>query len=259
MDVSLSFFKIPSIGFIRALKSGFNGISENPTPRFKNLLSYGNSAVCFLVVTNPVTLALNPDSMQAQPYEHTGDTDLDALLKGDAKAFERIVEQESPRLFRMIMRIVQDEDEARSVMQETYLQAYKRLDTFRRESKFSTWLYAIGLNLARAALRKMRRFDALDEEKIDRLQPSFSNGIIAESVETWNPQKMAERSERKALVHKAIDELPVDYRTVITLRDIEELSTTEVAQALDISEGAVRVRLHRARHALRKLLDQYFR
>ncbi len=197
--------------------------------------------------------------MPVQPKDTSGDIDLDALLNGDPIAFERIVQQESPRLFRMIMRIVQDEDEARSVMQETYLQAYKRLDTFRRESKFSTWLYAIGLNLARASLRKMKRFDALEEDKIDRLQPSYTGGMFTESPEAWNPQKMAERSERKALVHSAIAELPVDYRTVLTLRDIEELSTTEVAQTLNISEGAVRVRLHRARQALRSLLDQYFR
>ena len=75
--------------------------------------------------------------MQVHPRESSGDIDLDALLNGDTKAFESLVQKESPRLFRMIMRIVGDEDEARSVMQETYLQAYKRLDTFRRESKFS--------------------------------------------------------------------------------------------------------------------------
>lgn len=197
--------------------------------------------------------------MQVQPRRSSGDIDLDALLKGDAKAFEMLVQKESPRLFRMIMRIVQDEDEARSVMQETYLQAYKRLDTFRREAKFSTWLYAIGLNLARASLRKMKRFDALEEDQIDRLQPSFSNGMFSENTEAWNPQKLTEKAERKQLVHDAIAKLPSDYRTVLTLRDIEELSTTEVAQVLDVSEGAVRVRLHRARQALRKILDQYFR
>jgi len=198
--------------------------------------------------------------MQAQSGDKpSGDINLDALLSGDAAAFEQLVQQESPRLFRMIMRIVQDEDEARSVMQETYLQAYKRLATFRRESKFSTWLYAIGLNLARGSLRKLKRFDTLEEDAIDRLQPNFSNGMFSDSLETWNPQKMAELSERKHLVHQAIDRLPADYRTVLTLRDIEELSTSEVAQVLDISEGAVRVRLHRARQALRKLLDRHFR
>lgn len=187
-----------------------------------------------------------------------GDVDLDALLAGDKAAFEKVVLKESPRLFRMIMRIVQDEDEAKSVMQETFLQAYKRLSTFRRESKFSTWLYAIGLNLARASLRKLKRLDTLDEETIQRMQPVFSNGMYAESYESWNPQKIAEKAERKNIVHKAINQLPDDYRAIVTLRDIEELSTTEVAEILDISEGAVRVRLHRARNALRKLLDQYF-
>ena len=187
-----------------------------------------------------------------------GDVDLDALLAGDKAAFEKVVLKESPRLYRMIMRIVQDEEEARSVMQETFLQAYKRLSTFRRESKFSTWLYAIGLNLARASLRKLKRFDTLDEETIQRMQPTFSNGMFAESYESWNPQKIAEKAERKDIVHKAISQLPDDYRATVTLPDIEELSTTEVAEILDISEGAVRVRLHRARNALRKILDQYF-
>lgn len=196
--------------------------------------------------------------MNSLTNDTEGEIDLDALLAGDKTAFEKVVLKESPRLFRMIMRIVQDEDEARSVMQETFLQAYKRLSTFRRESKFSTWLYAIGLNLARASLRKLKRFDSLDEEAIDRMQPVFSNGMYADSYETWNPQKIAERKERKDLVHKAISQLPTDYRAIVTLRDIEELSTSEVADVLEISEGAVRVRLHRARQALRKLLNQYF-
>lgn len=196
--------------------------------------------------------------MQTGEKDHGSEIDLEALLSGDAAAFERVVHQESPRLFRMIMRIVRDEDEAKSVLQETFLQAYKRLGTFRRESKFSTWLYAIGLNLARAALRKLRRFDTLEENQIDRLQPSFSNGMQTDQSEAWNPQKLAEQAERKRIVHEAIAKLPEDYRMVITLRDIEEMSTIEVAQVLDISEGAVRVRLHRARQAMRKLLDQHF-
>ena len=197
--------------------------------------------------------------MRSLLNDKEGEIDLDSLLNGDKATFEKVVLKESPRLFRMILRIVQDEDEARSVMQETFLQAYKRLDSFRRESKFSTWLYAIGLNLARASLRKLKRFDALDDDNIDRLQPAFSSGMYVDSYETWNPQKIAERAERKELVHKAINQLPSDYRTIVTLRDIEELSTTEVAEVLEISEGAVRVRLHRARQALRALLDQYFR
>jgi RNA polymerase sigma-70 factor (ECF subfamily) len=184
--------------------------------------------------------------------------DLEALLAGDAQAFERLVQQETPRLYRVILRIVHDEDEARSVLQETFLQAYKRLHTFRRESKLTTWLYAIGINQARSAQRKARRLQSLTEQDLDRMQPNFADGMHAEQYGAWNPQKLAEQAERKRIVHEAIQQLPPDYRTVVMLRDIEELSTEEVAQMLDISNGAVRVRLHRARHALRRLLDRHF-
>ncbi len=185
--------------------------------------------------------------------------DPEAVLRGDPQAFEQLVRQESPRLYRVIVRLVRDEDEAQSVMQETFLQAYKRLPTFRGESKLTTWLYAIGINLARASLRKARRTTSLSEEEIERLQPRFVAGMYAEPYEAWNPHRTAERAERRRLVHEAIERLPDDYRSIVTLRDIEGLSTAEAARILEISEGAARVRLHRARQALRKLLDGYFR
>jgi RNA polymerase sigma-70 factor (ECF subfamily) len=184
--------------------------------------------------------------------------DLQALLQGDHAAFEQLVRQESPRLYHVLLRLLRDEDETRSVMQETFLQAYQRLDTFRGEAKVTTWLYAIGINQARSALRKRRRTDTLEEQDIERLQPAFERGMYAQPVAAWNPQQQAERSERQALVRAAIDRLPPDYRTVVILRDLEELSTAETAQILEISEGAVRVRLHRARQALRALLDRHF-
>lgn len=184
--------------------------------------------------------------------------DVEAILQGDRRAFEQLVRVESPRLFRVILRILRDEDEAQSVMQETFLQAYQRLDTFRGEAKLTTWLYAIGVNLARAALRKRRRYQTLEEGDIDGLQPQFTKGMFSQKPEVWNPQKVAEQSDRHRLVHEAIDQLPEDYRMVIVLRDIEELSTEEAAQVLGISNGAARVRLHRARHALRALLSKHF-
>ncbi|NNE69482.1 MAG: sigma-70 family RNA polymerase sigma factor [Rhodothermales bacterium] len=185
--------------------------------------------------------------------------DVDALLAGDATAFEQLVRQESPRLFRVINRVVNDEDEAESLMQETFLQAYQRLDTFRRESKFTTWLYAIGINLARGSLRKSKRLSPLDEAAVERMQPDFSGGMYVDQAESWNPHRLAELSQRRELVHQAIAQLPDDYRAIVTLRDIEELPTDEVARILEISNGAARVRLHRARQALRKLLDSHIR
>ena len=165
--------------------------------------------------------------------------------------------QESPRLFRVINRIVNDTEEAESLMQETFLQAWQRLDTFRRESKITTWIYAIGINLARAWLRKAKRFGEYDEAAIERLQPEFSGGMYTDHYESWNPLRLAELAERKELLHKAIAELPEDYRTIVTLRDIEEIDTDEVARILEISNGAARVRLHRARQALRGILDNH--
>lgn len=190
--------------------------------------------------------------------ERARSLDVAAILQGDRHAFEELVRVESPRLFRVILRIIHDEDEAQSIMQETFLQAYQRLDTFRGESKLTTWLYAIGINLARAALRKQRRYQTLEEGDIEGLQPQFSKGMYAQKPEAWNPHKITEEADRRRLVHEAINKLPEDYRMVILLRDIEELSTDEAAEILDISNGAARVRLHRARQALRTLLSNHF-
>ena len=181
-----------------------------------------------------------------------------AVLEGDRAAFEAWVRQESPRLYRMIVRILGDEDEARSAMQETFLQAYQRLHTFRGDAKLTTWLYAIGLNQARAARRKLQRQRVLEEADIERLQPPFRLGMYVERYAQWSPERLAELDERRRLVRQAIDRLPDDYRLVVILRDIEELSTAEAARVLELSEGAVRVRLHRARQALRALLDTHF-
>ena len=184
--------------------------------------------------------------------------DVQAILSGDVRAFEELVRQESPRLYRVIVRIVRDPDEARNVLQETFLQALRGLHAFRGDARLTTWLYGIGINQARAALRRNRRYQTLEEEDIDRLQPSFRSGAYADRMRHWNPDRVTEHRERQRLVRDAIDQLPENYREIVILRDMEELSTAETARILEISEGAVRVRLHRARQALRALLDRHF-
>lgn len=186
------------------------------------------------------------------------EVDLSALLSGDRKEFEKVVRQESPRLFKVLLRYVRDEDEARSIMQETFLQAFEGLDSFRGDSKFTTWLYSIGINQARSRFRKEKRHNLLSEDEIDRLQPSFSRGRYTQNYEPWQPDEVASRSERQRLVREAIAELPDNYRVVVELRDIQEFSTDETAEILGMTSGAVRVRLHRARQALRALLEPYF-
>ncbi|MEM6647988.1 MAG: sigma-70 family RNA polymerase sigma factor [Bacteroidota bacterium] len=187
------------------------------------------------------------------------DFDVQALRRGDAKAFEALVRSETPRLFRMIVRMIRDEDDAKSVLQETFLQAYQRIDTFRGDSKVTTWLYAIGLNQARAYLRKAKRYATLEEQDLERLQPNFRKGRYDPQPVAWDPGKITELNERQRLVHAAIDQLPPDYKQVVLLRDIEGLSTDEAAQIVGVSPGALRVRLHRARQALRTLLERHMR
>jgi RNA polymerase sigma-70 factor (ECF subfamily) len=153
--------------------------------------------------------------------------------------------------------MIRDEDEAKNLTQETFLQAIKNIESFRGEAKVSTWLCSIAINLARAHLRKARRYDVMAEEDLEGLLPTF--GFLGQGREVyreWHPEKYTEQEERVKMVHDALEKLPEDYRVVIVLRDLEELSTQEVAELLDTSEGAVRVRLHRARQALRKLLDR---
>ncbi|MEQ9105412.1 MAG: sigma-70 family RNA polymerase sigma factor [Rhodothermales bacterium] len=189
------------------------------------------------------------------PTNDPSPVDIEALLAGNRTEFEKLVIQESPRLFRILVRMLGDDDEARSIMQETWLQAWQRLDSFRRESKLTTWLYAIGINLARGVLRKAKRTRPLDEHDVGHLQPSFNRGMFEHHVDAWSPEQFAILADRKQVVHDAIDRLPDDYREVVIMRDIEEMDTDDVARALDLSNGAVRVRLHRARQALRALLQ----
>lgn len=183
--------------------------------------------------------------------------DLKALQQGDSAAFEMLVRAESPRLFRFLMRLLRDEEAAQSVMQETFLQALQQIHKFRGASRLTTWLYGIALNQARMRLRQNRRYATMDEADLDRLQPAFSRGMYAQRYRPWPPDVLAEREDLQRLIRKAIDQLPDRYREIILLRDIEELPTEEVARLLHLSEGAVRVRLHRARQALWALLSVY--
>lgn len=182
--------------------------------------------------------------------------DIDALKARDPGAMDRLVREESGLVFRCVGRLIRDEDEVRNLTQETFLQAIQNIESFRGEAKVSTWLCSIAINLARAFLRKARRYDVMPEEDLEGLLPTFGFlGQAREEYREWNPEKFTEQEERVKMVRDALDRLPEDYKTVIVLRDLEELSTQEVAELLDASEGAVRVRLHRARMALRKLLD----
>ena len=196
----------------------------------------------------------------AEPAEDPDESLLIQRLRdGDESAYEEVVRTQGSRLFAAARRFLQNEQDAQDVVQEALLSAFKAIDRFAGQSRLATWLHRITVN---AALMKLRSRKRSAERSIDELLPKFlEDGHRADVAGTWtvaDDSAVLDRETRE-VVRKRIDELPESHRTVLLLRDIEERSTGETAELLGISPGAVKVRLHRARQALRTLLDPFMR
>jgi RNA polymerase sigma-70 factor (ECF subfamily) len=181
------------------------------------------------------------------------------LRAGDDAAYRELVVTYGGRLLAVSRRFLRNEDDARDAVQDAFLQAWKALPRFQGECLISTWLHRIVVN---ASLMKIRSRKSRPEESIEPLLPTFKeDGHATNPSVEWpeSADRLAERNEVRALVRGAIDRLPETYRTVLLLRDIEEQTTLEVARLLGVTENAVKIRLHRARQALRELLDRELR
>src|SRR6187431_172996 len=181
------------------------------------------------------------------------------LRAGDEAAFEQVVRSYGGRLLAVARRIVNSEEDARDAVQDAFLNAFRSLDRFEGNAKLSTWLHRIVVN---AALMKLRTRKRKPEQSIEGMLPSFlDDGHHEERFQSWDEpvDKLMERAENRELVRRQIDALPEGYRTVLVLRDIEGLDTEETAKMLGLSVNATKIRLHRARQALRSLLAPHFR
>jgi RNA polymerase sigma-70 factor, ECF subfamily len=180
------------------------------------------------------------------------------LRAGEATAYEQLVRTETGKLLAVARRILPTEEDARDAVQDAFLFAFRSLDRFQGNSRLSTWLHRIVVN---ASLMKLRTARRKREESLEPLLPTYKDdGHHAERFATWDdPTKTIERAENKALVRQLISQLPDAYRTVLLLRDIEGLDTEETARLLETTPNAVKVRLHRARQALRTLLAPHFK
>ncbi len=181
---------------------------------------------------------------------------LERIRAGDKTACDDCVLVHSPGIYRLALRLMRDPADAEDVVQETFLSAFKGIDRFDGRSGLSTWLYRIAFNAAMMRLRRRRPefvpVDATDEAEGDL--------PIPEAMVDWCllPEQELVRSEAREEMERAIGELPPKLRAVFVMRELEELSTEETAQALGISEQAVKTRLHRARLLLRERLSSYF-
>jgi RNA polymerase sigma-70 factor (ECF subfamily) len=180
------------------------------------------------------------------------------LRAGDDLAYEQMVRVFGGRMLAVARRIVRNDEDAQDAVQTAYLSAFRAITTFEGGCRLSTWLHRIVVN---AALMKLRRDRRRPEESIEELLPRFQED--GHHVEQFSPSDLPadvqlERAEMRAMTRECIAELPEGYRTVLLMRDIEDLSTNEVAAALGITANAAKIRLHRARQALTTLLRRRF-
>src|SRR5512137_1153443 len=185
---------------------------------------------------------------KARSEAWTDEQVVERVLAGETALYEIIMRRYNQRIYRIARAILRDDSEAEDVMQDAYVRAYEHLQQFSARAPFSAWLTRIAVNEALARLRQGKRnqqFAGLDEEGESEVNlPSSAP----------NPEQSASQSELSRLLEGAVLALPVQYRAVVMMRDVEELSTTETAEVLNLSEENVKVRLHRGRAMMRKEL-----
>jgi RNA polymerase sigma-70 factor (ECF subfamily) len=162
---------------------------------------------------------------------------------GERDLYEILMRRYNQRLFRVIRSILRDENETEEVIQDAYVRAYEHLDQFEGRSKFSTWLTKIAIYEAYARLKSRKRTSGFDD---------YMEQLMATSDRS--PEERTFDSEVRSLLEIAVDSLSDEHRSVLIMRDIEGMSTSETAECLDITEENVKVRLFRARAAIRRQL-----
>jgi RNA polymerase sigma-70 factor (ECF subfamily) len=172
---------------------------------------------------------------------------IEQVLGGNTAVFELLMRRYNERVYRAVRSVLRDEQEAEDVMQQAYVNAFSHLRQFNGSARFSTWLTRIAINEALARVRRQGRYEAFDEE-FPNVEPFMTHDPAA------NPERQAFVDELRGLLEWAIDSLPNGMREVFVLREVEGLSTLEVANCLGVSEDVVKTRLSRGRALLRRLL-----
>jgi len=170
------------------------------------------------------------------------------ILKGETALFETIMRRYNQRLYRVTRAILRNDSEAEDVIQDAYVRAYEHLDQFAGKAAFPTWLTRIAIHEALARRRRGRRVEELEavQKKEDFISTLESS--------TPDPETQTAQSQARRFLEAAIEALPDDYRTIVVMRDVEEMNVAETAASLDVTEAVVKTRLHRAHAMLRKEL-----
>ena len=183
---------------------------------------------------------------------------VEALRRQEADATERLVERFGDRVYRLTLRITGSKEDAEEAAQDALWTAARKIDSFKGESAFGSWLYRIAANSAYQKLRTRKQRSR--EIAMDEVLPSLdTDGRHFEPMDDWSNRvdERALQGELRDVLEKAIDALPADYRTALVLHDVEGLSNPDIADTLGISLPAVKSRVHRSRLFVRKRLSEY--
>ncbi len=194
---------------------------------------------------------------ESSPVEIVEAEQIEKARNGDARAFGDLIGKYERKIFRLAQHITQNREDAEDVLQETFLKAYEHLNQFQGNSKFYTWIVRIAVNQALMKLRKRKTDKTVSmDEGIDT-----GEDVVVREIAAWDedPEQRYSREELNEILTAAVDSLAPAYRTVFVLRDVEDLSTEETAEALELSIPAVKSRLLRARLQLREKLSKFFK
>jgi RNA polymerase sigma-70 factor (ECF subfamily) len=186
-------------------------------------------------------------AVSIESSDHSDDEIVRQVLGGKTALFELLMRRYNERVYRAARAIVRDEHEAEDVMQQAYVNAFTHLRQFNGAARFSTWLTRIAVNESLARMRRRGKYEEFDDER-SNVEPFMS------STPADNPERQAFTAELRGLLEWAIDTLPDGMREVFVLREVEGLSTEEVAESLGVSADVVKTRLSRGRAALRRAL-----
>jgi RNA polymerase sigma-70 factor (ECF subfamily) len=179
------------------------------------------------------------------------------LRDRDERAFRELLEGYRDRVFNITYRMLGNRAEAEDVAQEVFITVFKTIDSFREESKFSTWLYRVAVNHCKNRIKYLARRHDRDRDELDENSHQTNGAIANVGPRTPQPDRALEGVQMEVILQKAIEGLDDDHRIVVVLRDIEDLSIEEICEITGLPDGTVKSRLHRARLALRKKLQRH--
>ena len=190
------------------------------------------------------------EAIEIGNYENRPIDDFEVIkkvLSGEKGLYEILMRRNNQKLFRVVRSYINEESLIKDIMQNTYIKAYEKLYQFKQKSTFSTWLIRIGINEALKELNS-KKHNILSD--FDNLQENHT----IKTLDSSNPEKEIIQKEVKYILEKAIDNLPTKYKTVYILKEIEEMSISDISQCLNLTESNVKIRIHRSKQILKDKL-----